>query len=205
MEPVAWLAVKESGAKHFESAIGEDLSPMPRLGVRQMTVIAPPGELESLPEIHHVNDGLDGILRPEKAIGKQQLTAEQVKGGKAPGHLRRLQLHTHRPAAVGDVLGLHAGLDLPQKLWIAVEGVEIGQKNVGGDRIKLGFLHRSGEAEPIGLVGHVLDKIVRLEQLDVGELLVFLLHGSFQMRAGPSSPVFYVPTPPPNPPTSSPS
>src|ERR1700732_2737221 len=128
MEPVAWLAVEEIGAKHFESAIGEDLSPMPRLGVRQMTVIALPGELEPLPEIHDVNDVLDGILRPEKAIGKTQVAAEQVKGGKAPGHLRRLQLHTHRPAAVGDILGLHAGLDLPQKLWIAVEGVEIGQK-----------------------------------------------------------------------------
>src|SRR5258706_14856593 len=70
VELVAWLAVEEIGAKHFESAIGEDLSPMTRLGVRQMTVIALPGDLEPLPEIHHVNDVLYCILRPEKAIGK---------------------------------------------------------------------------------------------------------------------------------------
>ena len=48
-----------------------------------MAVVAMPGQLEALPEIHHVDQVFQRVLRPEQAKDDQPFAAEQIEAWSA--------------------------------------------------------------------------------------------------------------------------
>jgi hypothetical protein len=78
---VSSLAVEHVGVKDLQLALGQELTPMPEVPVGEMAVVAAPGELEALPEIHHVDEVLDRVLGAKKAEVDQPLAPERPFAG----------------------------------------------------------------------------------------------------------------------------
>ena len=136
--------------------------------VGDVAVIAMPRQLEPLPEVHHIGEVLNGVLRTDEAEIDQPFTTEKVEAGQRPAHGRILDLDAGVARAVADLFGQHARLDFSQKRRIAVVTHHVGKHHVGGNREELRLLHRTCHAEPVRLVGASLNEIVGLEQLRIG-------------------------------------
>jgi len=163
---VAFAAFEGIGVKHLQLLLGVDLPAVIRLTIGDVAVVAMPGKLEAFPEIHHVHDVVDRIGRFDHAPVDQHLAAEQIEAGDRPGH--DLDPGLARP--VTDLFGRHRLFNLLQQAGVAIKTVEIGEQDIGRDREDLRLLYRARGAQPVGFVGILLDQVVGLEQLRVGEL-----------------------------------
>ncbi len=86
VQRVALLAIVHVGVKNLDAPLGQELAAMAELLIRDVAVVAMPGELEALPEIHDIDQVLDRVLRPDEAEIDQPFAPEQVEARQSPAH-----------------------------------------------------------------------------------------------------------------------
>ena len=191
MQGIACDDRQRIGLENLQLTLWLDLAAVAKFARHHMTVVSMIGQLKATPEIDHVDQVLDGILWPDQPHVDQELAAIDVIAGHAPAHVEQRRPGSHAAGAIAAFFGAHPPFDLPQQGRVAVVSVEEREQHVGEGE-QLGFLRRSGYAEPANLVRQHLQGVVRLQQLPVGDGL----RGhrgdsstSFHTSAGFSTPV----------------
>ena len=111
MQLIPSLAIEHIGVKDLEAALGKELAAVSVFLVGDVAVVAMPGQLEALPEVHHIGEVLNGVLWTDEAEIDEPFTTEKVEAGQRPAHGRILDLDAGVARAVADLFGRHARLD----------------------------------------------------------------------------------------------
>jgi hypothetical protein len=166
---IALLAIVHVRMKHLHPALGQKLAAMPGFLVGDVAIVALPGKLIALPEIHHIDEVFKRILGPDEPERDQPFAPQQIKAGERPSHRGVLNLDAGVARAVADFLGRHPRLDFAKQRGIAIIRHHIGEHHISRHGKQLRFLHRARHAQPIGFVGARLNKIVGFKKLRVAD------------------------------------
>ena len=90
-----------------------DLASMAKFARHQMTVVSMIGQLKATPEVDHVDQVLDCILRADEPHVDEELAAIDVIAGHAPAHVEQCRLGSHAAGAIAAFLCAHPLFDLP--------------------------------------------------------------------------------------------
>jgi hypothetical protein len=67
MQIIPSLAIEHIGVEDLEAALRKELAAVAVFLVGEVAVIAMPGQLEALPEVHHIREILNGVLWTDEA------------------------------------------------------------------------------------------------------------------------------------------
>ena len=176
MQRVAVATFVHVGMEYLQATLRQDLGTMAVITIGQMPVVTMPAKLEALPEIHHVDEIVERILRPQQPEIDHVFASEQIERRQSPAHRWVRALDTHIAHAVADQLGGQMAVDLAHQFGVTIEGHEIGQQHVGRNRKQLRLLHGTCHAQPIGFIAQLLNEGIGLQQLRIVDALCLGAH-----------------------------